>query len=172
MKFLTDRYIRSLFLIGLGIYFIVEHEIRERPQSTEDLIDLHGTITDYSFKDNTGWRGNGRQYYIYLDGYPTKFQVKADYLRFFNKQQFEYNFKRDSRVKLSIPRYQESLVGTDENVFLTSISVNGFEFLSKDETISREITMATSNSDYILGGVSIVIGILIFLFYDKIKKSY
>ena len=171
MKYLTDRNFRTLFLIGMGIYFIIEHSIHERPKSTKELIDLNGRISEYSFEDNTGWRRNGHQYYIYLDGYPTKFQVKADYLGFFDKEQFENNYKQGSRVKLSIPKYQEHLVGTEGNVFLTSISVNGLEYLAKHETINREINLVSSNSDYILGGIFIGLGILVFLFYGQIKKA-
>lgn len=171
MKLFTDRNIRTLFLIGLGIYFIVEHGTRERPESTKDLFDLNGSILEYSFKDNAGWRGTGHQYYLFLDEYPNKFQVKADYLRYFNKLQFEQNFKPGNQVKLSVFGNQEHLIGTEEAVFLTSLSVNGFEYLSKKEAIKFEMSSAASNSDYILGIVFILLGILVFVFYERIKKA-
>ncbi len=104
MNLLTDKNLRTLFLVGMGIYFIFEQATREHPESTNDLIDLNGRITHYSFEDNTGWRRNGHHYYIFLKEYPNKFQLKADYLRYFNKSQFEMNFKTGNRVKLSIPK--------------------------------------------------------------------
>ena len=172
MRFLTNSYIRALFLIGMGIYFIVEHELRERPQSSEDLIDLSGTINSYSFEDNTGWRKNGRRYYISLDDYTNKFQISANYLRFFDKAKFERNVEKGNRVKISIPEYQKHLIGTEEVILINSLTVNGFRYLSKQESIQFEKASAESNSDYILATVFISVGIMVFIFHDRLKKSY
>jgi hypothetical protein len=171
MKIFTDRNIRTLFLVGMGIYFIIEHKTRERPESTEDLINLNGKIIDYSFKDNTGRRKQGREYYIFLNEYPNKFQIKADYLRYFNKEIFENNFKSGRKVNLSFPKHQEHLIGTNEAVFLTSLSINSYEYLSREQTLEFEKSSKSSNSSYYLGIVFIILGILVFLLHDKLKNA-
>lgn len=171
MKFFTDRNMRTLLLTVVGIYFIVEHSISERPMSTSDLVDLEGTISHYSFEDNTGSRGAGRQYYIYLNEYPTTFQIKADYLRFFDKSAFENNFITGQGFKGSIYKNQEHLIGTEETIFLTSLSVHTVEYLSKTEAIGQEANMAESNSSYYLGIFCIILGILSFIFYGRINRA-
>ncbi|MEQ9219873.1 MAG: hypothetical protein RLO17_17595 [Cyclobacteriaceae bacterium] len=171
MKYLIDRNFRTLLLIGMGVYFIVEHLTHERPISTADLIDLNGKVSHYSFQDYTGWKKMGKQYYVYLDEYPNKFQISANYLGFFNKARFELNFKSGERIKLTIPKYQEHLIGTEDAVFLTSFSINGSQYLSKKETLEFEKESESSNSDYILGTVFIALGTLEYFFNDKIKKA-
>ncbi len=171
MKYLTDRNFRAFLLVGMGIYFIIEHLTHERPLSTADLVDLNGKVSHYSFQDKTGWKKMGKQYYVFLDEFPNKFQISANYLRFFNKSLFEQSFKPGNRIKLSIPKYQEHLVGTEEPIFLTSFSISGHEYLSKKETLEFETASESSNSDYILGTVCMTLGIVVFFFHDRIKKA-
>ncbi|MCH7415858.1 hypothetical protein MM213_20325 [Belliella sp. R4-6] len=168
MKIFTDRNFRTFFLVGMGIYFIVEHGTREHSVSTEDLIELKGKIIDYSFKDNTGWRRQGQQYYIYLDEYPNKFQIKADYLRYFDKEIFKENFESGTILEISFPKYQEHLIGTKEAVLLTSLSINSYEYISQRQTIEFEKSSKSSNSDYLLGIIFIILGVLVFLFHNKL----
>jgi hypothetical protein len=62
------------------------------------------------------------------------------------------------------------LIGSEEPVFLTSFSISGHEYLSKKETLEFESASESSNSDYILGTVCIALGIIVFVFHDRIKK--
>lgn len=171
MRYLKDKYIRGFLLIGMGVFTIIMDFTHERPLSSKELFDLSGNISMYSFEENTGIRRNGYEYYIYLEGYSTKFQIKADYLHFFDKNHFILSFKSGSPTHLSIPKYQENLIGTEEKVFLTSLSINGFEYLSKTEVIKRETKLSSSYSSYILGGVSIALGILVLFFFDIFRSD-
>lgn len=153
----------------MGIYFIVEHNLRERPTSVDQLTDIVGTLDHYSFRDNIGWKKQSHIYFISLDEYPNKFQIKADYLRFFNKYLFEESVHKGHHIKISIPNYNKHLIGKDEAVFITSLSANSLDFLSKQETINYEIESGQSNSDYIFGCTLFVIALLYFFLHGKFK---
>lgn len=153
----------------MGIYFIVEHNFRERPTSMDQLTDIVGTLDHYSFRDNIGLKKQSHEYFISLDEYPNKFQIKSDYLQFFNKYLFEESVQKGHHIKITVPNYKKQLIGTDETVVITSLSANSLEFLSKQETINYEIDSSQSNSDYIFGGTLIIIALLYFFLHGKFK---
>lgn len=150
----------------MAIYFYYTEATRERLSTTDDLVALEGRLINYSFKDNTGFKKQGHTYYIYLNEFSCTFQIKADYLRFFNRPQFENNVKPNDRFKLTIPKYQEHLLRSSETVFITSLSVNSIEYITAERTLKAD----ANSSGYNLAFLFAIGGVVSALFHKQLES--
>lgn len=132
----------------------------DKVESEDDLIEIEGQLADYSFKDVTGYKRTGHEYYLLLDNYSNVFQIKADYLNDFKALDFISTVNKGNKVFFTIPRSQEKNLNTTENVFVTSIKVKRKTYLDKSKVIEIEQSYA------LLYGACgfLVLGFLIFKF--------
>ena len=161
-KYLTERHFGLAFGVMAFIYFLYTGLTRDKIQSKEDLTEVQGKFLNYSFKDNTGYKRQGHEYYIWIDTFKNAFQIKADYLGIFKGIDFISNVRRGDNVEFTIPKFQTDKLKTDENVFVTSIKVKRSTYLSKDETLEIEKGIASSYTDFFLAGGFLVVGLVVY----------
>ncbi|MBL4578514.1 MAG: hypothetical protein JKX74_08580 [Flavobacteriales bacterium] len=124
-KYLNVGHLGLLLGIVAFGYFLFIGLTREKINSENDLIEIKGNYIKHSFEDNVGYRNQGHQYYIWTDSYSNAFQIKADYLGIFKKQDFLSRVGYAEKASFTIPKYQINKLNTTDNVFVTSIRIAG-----------------------------------------------
>ena len=137
--------------------------------SSNDLTEIKGTYIKHSFKDNTGFKNFTHQYYIWTANYSNAFQVKADYFRFFNGEQFATNIKLGDSIVFTIPTYLKTKLNSEENVFVTSILANSVTHLDKTKVLDFEKHLADTNLDYFFAFGFLAAGLWVYL---SKRKNY
>jgi len=74
------------FFIGIiGLLMLTDSLTNDKISQNTKFIELKSQLTSYDFYD--GLRGH-KHYYFYCDNYCNKFQIKADYINYFDKINF------------------------------------------------------------------------------------
>jgi hypothetical protein len=162
-KYLNEGYFGLLCGVVALIYFSYQGLTREKIKSKDDLTEVQGNFLDYSFKDNTGYKRLGHQYYIWIEGYQNPFQIKADYLGIFKGVEFITTVRRGDKVQFTIPKFEANKLNSDENVFVTSIKVKRSTYLSMDKTLEIENEILSSYADYFLAGGFFLVGLVVYI---------
>ena len=162
-KYLQDKYLGLIFCIAFSIYFTYEFFTKDKIESDDDLIEIQGQFLDYSFKDGTGRKRMGHEYYIHLDNYINQFQIKADYLNDFKSIDFVTKVRMGDKVIFTIPVSEKSKLNSADNVFVTSIKVKGKTYLDKNKVIETE-----RSYELLYGAFGfLILGLILF----KMKRS-
>jgi hypothetical protein len=149
------NYTATVAAIGIGLFFFIHQFERPNLKTADKIITLEGNVTNFSFNHKAGYKANLKQYYIWLDNYPCTFQIKADFLSYFYQSRFESEIKPGDKIKLSIPKeFENQLRIRDKNVFIFSISKDSTDYLSLNETVSKE----NSNFDIYAGIFFVIFG--------------
>lgn len=164
-KYLNEGHLGLLFGFLAFIYFLYTGLTRDKINTDNDLTEIKGTYLRYSFKDNTGFRNFTHQYYIWIKEYSNAFQIKADYLRIFDRQEFTTNIRLGDSLNLTIPKRLYETLNSGNKVLVTSIEKQGKIYLNKNEVLEIENDLATSKSDYYLGTMYFVAGL--FLYFKR-----
>ena len=161
-------------ILTLGIlafcYFVYQGVNRDFIKSEQDLIRVEGRYTHHTFLDNTGFKNMGREYYIWIEGFSNRFQVPANYLSVFQKALFEQKVKKGDKISIGYAKTQNDKINSTEDVFLTSIRVNGFTYLNKNEVLKIEDELSNSNSDFYIGLMYLAMGLIVFIRH-RIKRK-
>lgn len=152
-------------------YFVYQGVNREFIHSEDDLLSVEGRYTDHTFLDNTGFKNMGREYYIWIEGYSNRFQIPANYLSVFQKSLFELKVKEGNEISISFAKTQNDNINSTNDVFLTSVRVNGFTFLNKNDVLNIEDKLSASNSDFYLGLMYLVVGLIAFIRHRLKRKK-
>ncbi len=103
---------------------------KERVDSAEDLVDLEGKLSSYSFKN--GSRGS-KLYHLRMEGYPCTFKIPADYLPCFSKSEFVNRNLEQETVKFKISKKgNNKILLNGESVFVYGIYANDQYFLNEN----------------------------------------
>jgi hypothetical protein len=162
-KYLHEKYFGLLMGVIAFIYFSYQGLTREKIESENDLTEVTGKLLRYSFKDNTGHKRQGHQYYIWIDGYQNAFQVKADYLGVFKGMEFMTTVRPGDNIIFTIPKYQVKKLNSDDNVIVTSIRVRRTTYLRKDNVLEIENGISTSYAEFLLAGFFLIIGLIVYI---------
>lgn len=161
-KYLTEGNFGLFFGIAAFSYFLCTGLTREKLTSEKDLVEIEGNYLKHSFKDNKGFKNFTHEYYIWTDNYKNAFQVTADYLILFNRKDFLAKVNQGNNVKFTIPKNLIGKLNLEENVFVTSIVVEGSTYLDSQEVLERERKLATSNADYYIGTGCLMAGLFVY----------
>jgi len=155
---------------GLAFFFIAilmfSSEIRkESILDSKDVIEIHGTLNEYSFEKVPGYKHLLQQYYISLNEYECTFQIKADFIPFFDKHQFIMDLWKGLPLEVSIPKSSlDKLKKNEKPICVMSIRTSKNEYLSLNQTIEKH----GSNLDIYAGICFLLVGVLII----AIQKYY
>ncbi len=137
MTKLSDFKNRFVFISFLGLFFIGYYIFKGNVNSTKDLIEINGTLKDYSFQDGSGIRNHTHIYYIYLANYKNSFKIPADFLECFYKEYFERDARIGDSIILKISQSATEKLNTGKDISLFSIKYKGSEYLIEKLTISK-----------------------------------
>lgn len=137
MRKLSDFNSRFFYIAFIGIFFIGYYIFKGNVRSSKDLIEVAGTLKDYSFIDSDGYRNRTHSYYIYLDKYRNSFKIPADFLECFYKSYFERDVKIGEAIILKIPRRAAKKINTGKDISVFSITYKGSEYLVEKLTIIK-----------------------------------
>jgi len=168
-KYLNYAHFGLLVGICAFVYFIYNGLTTVKLTSPNDLTEIKGTYIKHSFKENIGLINSTHQYYIWTTNYSNTFQVKADYLRFFNREQFARNIKLGDSIVFTIPSYLKTKLNSEENVFVTSILANSVTHLDKTKVLDFEKHLADTNMDYVFAFGYLAAGL--WVYFSK-RKNY
>lgn len=168
-KYLNEAFLGLLIGVGACIYFLYNGLTKVNVTSPNDLTEIKGTYLRHSFKDNTGFKNVTHQYYIWTSNYSNAFQVKADYLRFFDAEQFATNIKLGDSIVFTIPTNLKTKLNSEENVFVTSILANSVNLLDKNKVLEFEKHLADKNMDYVFAFGFLAAGLWV---YFSRRKNY
>jgi hypothetical protein len=76
--------------------------------------------------------------------------------------------KPGNEVTFTIPKFMLDKLNFDENVFVTSIDVNGKNYLSKTDVFENENSTINKYADFSLGGMFLVVGLVAYIKNRKI----
>lgn len=161
----TNKYTATVAAILVGLFFLYHQTTRPTLSSNDDLLNLTGNISNYSFKiGGPSARATSKQYYIWLDNYPCTFQIKADFLSFFRQTLFENEIKRDNKLHITIPKVlKDKLNDRETNIFILSASNSSTNFLSLEDTIPKE----NDNFDIYAGTLFILAGVVYYILKSR-----
>ena len=145
--------------IIISICFVYSGITKEKIESSKDLTSINGKFVKASFLD----KGAVRQYYFWIDGYRNAFQISAEYLKIFNKNEFIVKLSPGDEMMVTIPKRLYTALDTDEILFVTSIQVGKVMYLDKDKVLKIEKKLAASNTEFYAAGVSLILGFILFI---------
>lgn len=161
----ADNYTATVAGVVVGLFFLYHQTTRPNLSSKDDILFLEGRVVNYSFKiGGPSARATPKQYYIWLDNYSCTFQIKADFLTFFNQTRFENQIRKGDSLKLTIPKkFKNQLFDRETNLFILSASKNSTSYLSLDETVPKE----NDNFDIYAGIAFITAGLIYYILKSK-----
>lgn len=135
----VDKYFVTVLTVAIALFMLYHQFERPNLNTPDKILHLQGQVDEYSFQRKPGYRATLKQYYIWLDNYPCTFQIKADFLSFFNQTGFESEIRTGDKLNLTIPKELESqLYERGTHVFILSASKNSTNYLSLKDTIPKE----------------------------------
>ena len=150
--------------IAIGLAILYHHFQRADLKTPDKILHIEGRVSQYSFQQKPGHRATLKQYYIWLDNYPCTFQIKADFLPFFNQTQFESEIKNGDNLQLTIPKeLEDQLADRGTHIFIFSASKTSTNYLSLADTIPKE----NSNFDIYAGLFFFAGGIVYYILKSK-----
>ncbi|KUO69397.1 MAG: hypothetical protein APF83_11335 [Lutibacter sp. BRH_c52] len=161
----TNKYTATVAVVAVGIFFLYHQTTRPTLSSNDDLLNIVGRVTNYSFKiGRPSSRATSKLYYIWLDNYPCSFQIKADFLSFFRQTLFETEIRKGKELHLTIPKeLEDKLYERGTNIFILSASHNSTNYLSLKDTIPKE----NDNFDIYAGLLFISAGVVYYILKSR-----
>ena len=121
---------------------------------------VSGILESYSFKDNTGWKKNGRRYVFRLENYSNDFQISANHLDLFDKIGFKTKATFTPELSIKIMKEQKYLLNSpNERILAISIQDSEKEYLNSKSVILKE----QGPMELIMGFGLIIAGFLAFV---------
>ena len=159
IKFLHPKYWSIILGIGAFIYFIHDGIAKETTISKAELTTISGCLKDYKFINNSGSKGQGRDYSIWLDNYKNPFQISADFLKVFQRENFLLNTNMGDSVIVTFPKKQIDRLNSAECVTLMSIQSKGKVYLSENDTLEIEKHNGDSKGEFLLAFTILIAGL-------------
>ena len=157
---LFNKYFGAIFCLILALFLFYKNINKPKLKGEEDLIHVSGILESYSFKDNTGWKKNGRRYVFRLDNYTNEFQISANHLDFFDKSGFKAKAIFNPELSIKIMKDQKGLLNSpNARVLAISIYDSEKEYLNSKNVILKE----QGPIELIMGFGLIIAGFLAFV---------
>jgi hypothetical protein len=167
IKFLNPKYWSIIFGIIAFVYFINDGIKKETNASETELKTINGCLKDYKFINNSGSRGQGNDYSIWLDNYKNPFQISADFLKVFQRRNFLLNTSIGDSVILTIPNKQIDRLNSAESVTLMSIKSKGKVYLNEFNTLEIEKHNADSKGEFLLAFIFLIGGLAKYWYNER-----
>jgi hypothetical protein len=156
----------DIFIILVGLFFIGYDFYKDKVRSTSDLIEINGTVQNYSFDKNISIRSTTYSYFIYLKEYSCGFQISADFVDLFDKTKFKLSVKQGDSLKILISKYDFAEIASIEKAPAFGIDSKTNEFLNPENVI----TEYNRKTVIVFGFVFIAAG-MIFLYLDLKRRK-
>jgi hypothetical protein len=163
-----DKYAFSTVAILSGLFFLYHHLTRDTLKSDNDLVQINGPVKDYSFADKQRGLRTTHEYYVWLDNYENAFQIKADFLDYFKKNEFKAQVRKGDSILLTIPKQKTIYLNAGaENIYVLSIDHQNKNYLDKTKTMKTE----NSGFDLYATAFFLLIGTAYYLFKKRHAKT-
>jgi len=134
-----EKYGFPIFTTFVSLMILSTELTKPNIEGKEDIVALNGTIRDYSFTLEKGYRNTLYHYYFWLNEYECTFQIKADFQDFFREYDFKGRVKSGDNISISIANENfDKINNNEERVFVMSVRTPKHKFLSLDDTIEKE----------------------------------
>jgi len=152
----------AIFCVIIGFVFLGFFLTKDKVDSKSDLVEINGTLQNFSFTEHNGYKSHTYSYFIYLREYNSKFQIIADFIDYFNKDYFERALKPGDRIRIAISHRDYNEINIQEKINLFGISDNRNTYLDYNDTIQQY------NSKLLIYGglIFILVGLIIF-YYNR-----
>ena len=170
LKWLGHRNnILKVVFVGLALFLIIDDLITPNINGPDDLFEIESELAYFSFIKEEGYRGPFYHYYFMLNGYKCTFQVKADFVDYFKKNEFERELKIGDKIIITVPKHLiNELDNQAEVIFAMSINTDKKDYLTQNLTIANE----SMHFPIFLGfGILLVVTFNHFIQWDRIKNE-
>jgi len=168
----------SCMLLIVGIFFVGNFLIKDKVKSKRDLMEIKAALHDYSFTvekvyDNTHIYSHSSyhlkyKYYLHLNGFGNNFQIIADFLDNFYKDNFEEEVHYGDVITVLISQNDFNNIDKNRNTRIFGISNSKTTYLDYDLSIQKYNNVTV----LYVGLIFIIIGLLLIYFsLNKFKKD-
>ncbi len=157
----------DIFIILIGLVFIGHDLYKDKVSSTSDLKAVNGTLRNYSFVENKGFKTHTYRYFIYLNEFLNCFQISADFAERFDRTEFEQGVKQGDTLTILITKNDYAKIGSIEKVSVFGIDSKTKEFLNPIGVV-REYNSQTTSA---FGIVFVSTGLLLLYFDIKRRRK-
>jgi hypothetical protein len=123
----------ELFIGIIGLFMLTGSLTKEKINQNTKFIELRSKLTDYKFED--GSRGQ-KHYYFYCADFCNKFQIKADYIAYFNKDNFSDKIGTELTFKISERKFNTKY--DCNKIYVYEISTERENLLNLNEVLEFE----------------------------------
>jgi hypothetical protein len=155
--------IAAVVLLISAIYFITIFLSRPRIDSKDDLIELNGLLSHFSFIEKIT-RGHPDLFYIHLNDYNNGFQIFSDVIDHFDKRGFEDETKIGDSIRLKINSADKESLNKGISIRIFSISGLNKTYLNETDTIP---IYNGSQMELYTGLICIIAAVAFFFWKDK-----
>lgn len=161
LKFLTKNFI-YIFFFAFGLYNVISYFVEPKLKA-ENLTSISGSLNHYDFKVNSSGfkKPKTHEYYIYLNEYPSKFQIPAIFLNYFSENDFKLNMHEKDELAFGIRKNDlPKLESKTEKILIYSLKKGNQVYLNKPFTLKE----SNSTSDLVFGVILMILSIIGFKF--------
>ncbi|OEY71728.1 hypothetical protein [Salegentibacter salarius] len=127
-----------------SLFFLYQHFWQDTVVENNDLVSFSGNLENYVFENyNSGIRYDLKNYVLKLENSPDTYQIGADEIWLFDKNNFINEIQIGEEVLFQIPKEQEKHRFNNGNLPIYGISRNDIVFLNSKEVL-REKRAPTS----------------------------
>jgi hypothetical protein len=156
---LNDRKLTAaFFMIIVGFLFLGWYFLKDKVKSKSDIVEIRGSLRDYSFAENEGLRNHTFSYFLYFNNYNNRFQISADIIDYFNKKYFEKTIKRGDTLKVCISQKDFKKLNKQGKLNLFGIYDNQTTYLDCNNVIYLYNSTLTLYS----GLIFILVGLVLY----------
>lgn len=156
----------AIFIIS-GLLFLYGYATREKVEADDDFVVIKGTVKDFNFID--GQRGT-RIYSFRVAEYNKTFRLTADFLKYFDKDNFKTVASTGEMLRIELPKSQGSLSRLNDG--RTAVV---FGLYSENQVLlDKQKTIGSHNSHFMVYSsmAFLVLGSIVVYYGFKAKREF
>ena len=134
----TSAILRATLSFLIGFFFLYQVISREKIYSKHDLVEIKTCLKDYSLTEIKKFlKSDVYYYYVYVDKYNNTFEIPDNFVRHFDRNNFENFAKRGDSIKIEISRKSFEELNSRKFIELYGISNSERTFLKDKDSIEQ-----------------------------------
>jgi len=130
-------------IIVIGLIFVCQYFYKDKVCSMSDLVEIAGSVNNYSFQEIRGIKTHTYNYYINLNEYSNRFQISADLADWFNKSYFEERVRKGDSISIKIANTDYKKINSPDKIFIFGIKDTQGIYMNAEQSIKDYNSKAT-----------------------------
>ena len=134
----TSAIIRATLCFLIGFFLLYQVISREKIYSKHDLVEIKTCLKDYSLTEiKKVFKPDVYYYYLYIEKYKNTFEIPDNFVRYFDRNNFEKFVKKGDSIKIEISRKSFEELSSRKFIELYDISNSEKTFLKDKDSIEK-----------------------------------